>query len=282
MAALFRLGIRVAVLFLVSICPRVFAESSPPAHAKISLVAENNAVTLGGETSIGLRFEMEPGWHIYWRNPGDSGEPPRIQWRLPAGFHAGAIQWPVPQRISDHTLVDYGYEGTILLMVRLRAPAAPTTHSAAIEATVKYLVCRDICIPGNADPKLALPVLKSGRPLKWASLFRQTRARLPKPAPRSWKISAESGKDYFTLTLRTGRRERQAVFFPFEPGQIENAAPQQTTPLRDGVRLRLQKPNQLLHPVPRLEGLVVLGGRRGFIIKASLASSITRKRRRPS
>lgn len=281
MAALSRIGNRIAALLLVPACFPVFAVSAPPAHARISLVAESSTVVPGSEAWVGLRFEMEPGWHIYWKNPGDSGEPPRIQWHLPEGFRAGVIQWPVPQRIADHTLIDYGYEGDVLLMVPLQSPEKMlAAHSATIKAAVKYLVCREICIPGSADPMRTLPVGKRLQPSKWSGLFKQTKARLPRPAPRSWKMSAENGKDHFILTLRTGSRERQAVFFPFEPNQIENAAPQEATAARNGVRLRLQKSSQLLHPIPYLEGLVLLDGRRGFIIKASLASSESPKRRR--
>ena len=86
---------------------------------------------------MGLHFELESGWHIYWINPGDSGEPPRVQWRLPAGFRAESIQWPAPQRIEDHSLVDYGYEGEALLMVPVESPADLEVHeSVKIEAQV--------------------------------------------------------------------------------------------------------------------------------------------------
>ena len=280
MAALSRIGNRIAALLLVPACFPVFAVSAPPAHARIILVAESSTVVPGSDAWVGLRFEMEPGWHIYWKNPGDSGEPPRIQWHLPEGFRAGVIQWPVPQRIADHTLIDYGYEGDVLLMADLQSPKKMlAAHSAVVKATVKYLVCREVCIPGSADPTLTLPLGKRLQPSKWSGLFKQTKARLPRPAPRSWKMSAESGKDQFILTLWTGSRERQAAFFPFESNQIENAAAQVAVPLNDGVRLRLQKSTQLLPPLARLKGVVVLDGRRGFIIDVPLVSSTLVKRR---
>jgi hypothetical protein len=99
------------------------ASSNTSAHAKTELVAEKDFIEPGQNSWLGFHFELESGWHIYWINPGDSGEPPRVQWRPPTGFRTGSIQWPAPQRIEDHSLVDYGYEGEVLLMVPLQAPA---------------------------------------------------------------------------------------------------------------------------------------------------------------
>ena len=128
--------------------------TSPPSsmHAKTELIAEKDSIEPGQSLWLGLHFELESGWHIYWINPGDSGEPPRVQWRLPAGFRAESIQWPAPQRIEDHSLVDYGYEGEALLMVPVESPADLEVHeSVKIEATLKWLVCRETCIPERED-----------------------------------------------------------------------------------------------------------------------------------
>src|SRR5579864_944263 len=81
--------------------------ASPDAsHARVELLAAQAAAQPGRPFQVGLHFQLEPGWHIYWINPGDSGEPPRVKWTLPAGYQAGPIQWPVPQRIEDHSLID--------------------------------------------------------------------------------------------------------------------------------------------------------------------------------
>lgn len=281
------LSIRFLFAFLVIVACSVpsfgtsSAQSHLSVHLKVGLVSEEISVTPGRPVSLGLWFAMEQGWHIYWMNPGDSGEPPRVQWRLPTGFRAGAIQWPIPHRIADHTIVDYGYEGNVLLIIPLHAPSdIPPGGAVRLEATVKYLVCRDICIPGIANLALSLPVRRSvvATPSEWRARFIQTSARLPRPMPAFWKVSAVAEKDKFILTLRTGSRERQAVFFPFETDQIKNAAPQQAAPLENGIRLSLQKSDLLLKPVSHLKGVVVLAGERGFLLDVPVLESHTARR----
>jgi thiol:disulfide interchange protein DsbD len=227
------------------------ASSIPSLHAKAELIAENDSIYPGQESWLGLHFELESGWHIYWINPGDSGEPPKAQSHLPAGFREGPVQWPIPQRIDDHSLVDYGYLREALLMVPIHSPAnLPVGNSIKLGATVKWLVCREICIPEQADLTLSLPIQRKEAKLqsRWHELFTRTRDRLPRRAPEEWKMTAVSEKDQFVLNIETGSAQSQATFFPLEPNQIENAAPQEVSPLPRGVRLKLRKSDQLLNP----------------------------------
>ena len=245
-------------------------------HAKTELIAEKDSIQPGQNSWLGLHFELESGWHIYWINPGDSGEPPRVQWLLPTGFRAGSIQWPAPQRIEDHSLVDYGYEGEALLMVPVQAPGSLAgTEPVKFEATVKWLVCREICIPERADLALSLPVQRKGarKQSHWQELFTRTRARLPKQVPNDWRVTALSEKDRFVLNIETGSLEPQATFFPLEPNQIENASPQELGRLARGVRLKLRKSDQLLRPLSRLKGVVELGPGRVYLIDVPVLAS---------
>src|SRR5580704_13155747 len=88
-------------------------------HLTVTLLAEPKTLRPGEELWLGLRFQPEPGWHIYWQNAGDSGEPPRVEWRLPAGITAGSIEWPTPERLGKSPIVDYGYSGDTMLLTRL-------------------------------------------------------------------------------------------------------------------------------------------------------------------
>jgi len=119
-------------LFLLAAALLANGSTSPPSslHAKTELIAEKDFIEPGQSLWLGLHFELQSGWHIYWINPGDPGEPPRVQWRLPAGFRTESIQWPAPQRIEDHSLVDYGYEGEALLMVPVESPADLEVHES--------------------------------------------------------------------------------------------------------------------------------------------------------
>jgi hypothetical protein len=90
-------------------------------HVRASLVAEADAAQPGRSLLVGFRLEMEPGWHTYWRNPGDSGLPTKVRWELPEGFSAGELQWPRPIRFATGPLVSYGYEHEVLHPVRRRS-----------------------------------------------------------------------------------------------------------------------------------------------------------------
>jgi DsbC/DsbD-like thiol-disulfide interchange protein len=242
------------------------AQSPAETHARIQLVSEEKSIRPRGSFWIGVLFELDPGWHIYWQNPGDSGEPPNIEWRLPPGFRAGAIRWPRPILLGRGSVRDYGYEGQILLMTAVR-PHYPTATPAAIAATVKYIVCREICIPGKADVKLFLPtseglnVETSG----WSELFKSTRAQLPKPLPPEWEVSAVSKAAIFVLTIRGGAAQ-EARFFPLQSGVVENAAPQTFVSDADGFSLTLKKSEQLAKPVSTLRGVILLDQDRAYEI----------------
>src|SRR3984893_9549481 len=128
---------------------RASAASIP--HGKVDLVAENQWIAPGRQTYFGLNFQLEKGWHIYWVNPGDSGQPPRVEWHLPAGLRSGEIEWPAPWRLGTSTIVDFVYEDAVMLLVPVSAPSnLPAILSAQLGADLKVLVCREICIPGKA------------------------------------------------------------------------------------------------------------------------------------
>jgi DsbC/DsbD-like thiol-disulfide interchange protein len=247
------------------------AVSAP--HLTVDLIAENASIAPGHSFQAGLKFNLEKSWHVYWINPGDSGEPPKVEWKLPAGFQADPIEWPTPARLPISKLMDYGYEDQVLLMMRIHPPVnlKPGT-TIQLAATVKWLVCREVCIPGHGDVSLTLPVSsETPKPSAHQDLFIKTKASLPLPAPRSWRQSIVAGKDDFVLTLRTGKLVKSVVFFPLEAEQIENAAPQQVHSDPTGVRIDLKKSEQLLKPITRLRGVVVLDGR-GYEVNAPVVS----------
>ena len=126
-------------------------------HLTVELLPLSGSIQPGGNELVGLHFTLDKGWHVYWVNAGDSGEPPSIKWTLPAGITAGAMQFPAPRRLPLGPLMDFGYEDEVLFPITLSAASslqAPST--AELSAHVDWLVCREVCIPGKAD--LALPL----------------------------------------------------------------------------------------------------------------------------
>ena len=123
------------------------------------LVPEAGSVVPGGTLWVDLHLDIAPGWHTYWRNPGDSGLPTEIAWKLPAGFSAGEVAWPAPERFVLGTIGNYGYSGSADLLVPIAAPADLEPGGVAhLAADASWLVCSDICIPGEAKLTLDLPV----------------------------------------------------------------------------------------------------------------------------
>jgi DsbC/DsbD-like thiol-disulfide interchange protein len=257
------------------------AAGAPIPHGTLELVAENQWITAGRTIHVGLHFQLEKGWHVYWVNPGDSGEPPRVKWQLPAGVTAGEMEWPTPRRLGTATIVDFGYEDDVMLIVPLRAWAGvvaqgPGQGTAQLSAEVKVLVCREMCIPGKAQVSLTLPV-KSQAPApdaQTAALFAAARRAVPRPAPANWRISVADARDSFALAAKLGQGVPQAIFFPLEESQIKDAAPQQFVAVPGGFRLTLQKSDQLLKPIARLRGVLVLAGDRGYIIDVPVSKAV--------
>jgi DsbC/DsbD-like thiol-disulfide interchange protein len=261
-------------LALLSFAPGVQAAGTPIPHGTLELVAENQWIAAGHTLNLGLHFQLEKGWHIYWINPGDSGEPPRVKWQLPAGLTAGEIEWPAPRRLGTPSIVDFGYEDAVTLVVPIHAePSFDTEHLARLAAEVTVLVCRDMCIPAKAQLSLTLPIKSQppARDARTADLFAATRESLPRTAPGNWRFSVTEENSSFVLTVNLGRQVTHAIFFPLSESQIDNAVPQKLVPVAAGFRLTLRKSDQLLKPIERLKGVLVLSGDQPYSIDVPLS-----------
>src|ERR1700756_5094296 len=139
----------------------VLAAPVRTAHLEAELVAAETALVPGSPSTVALRLKMERGWHTYWRNPGDSGLPTTLAWKLPAGLSAGPIEWPAPRALPVGPLVNYGYESEVFLLTEIAVARDLAGPSANLAARADWLVCKEICIPEGADLALALPVAGS-------------------------------------------------------------------------------------------------------------------------
>ena len=153
-------------------------------HVDTELVAETLAAYPGQELWVALRMDHQPGWHSYWKNPGDAGQPTEIYWDLPEGVSAGDIVWPTPERFDlPADLVDFGYTGEIFLLVPLQIADSFSADTLQLDASARWLECEEICIPASAELALSLPVQDSG-PVdtdpRWREGFAGTRAEQPR------------------------------------------------------------------------------------------------------
>lgn len=231
-------------------------------HVTASLIAEQSWIRPGRPLSVGLRLQMDPEWHTYWMNPGDSGLPTRIHWTLPPGFEAGPPAWPSPERFASDPLASYGYSGEVVLLSELRPPAAaPIGAPVEIAARVTWLECRDVCLPGKAELALRLDVRGSDPPpdARWAKAFADARGRLPRPgAP--WRFEARAAAAGLALEASgAAPPPRRAYFFPSRADLVEHGEAQALELRRRGFRLLLPLSPNASRP-ERLEGVLEADG----------------------
>ena len=227
-------------------------------HVTASLVAETQSIVPGRPFQLALRQQIEPGWHTYWSNPGDSGLPTTIEWTLPQDFRAGPIAWPTPKRITYGPVVDYGYENEVLLPVSINVPSTLATGTnVVVAAHASWLVCSDTCIPEDAELRISLPVAAQAEPDPfWAQRFTSNRAHLPVPNPFPTTVTATESN--ITLHVATGDagKLRDIVFFPADRDVIDDDAPQAAAIGPEGLTLTL--PRDTAKPSPLvLNGLLV-------------------------
>ena len=176
--------LRQIVLFLLAVSlymNGIYAQENSPFASPIQaeLVQENTAIQPGQPFWVALRLNVEKGWHFYWKNPGDAGLAPSVEWQLPPGFTAGALEWPYPQRFEIDSLVGFGYEGDVWLLVPITPPKDLKETSVKIGAKIDWLACDDAsCLPGSATVKADLTVSPEGTPSSKSSDFAKARALL--------------------------------------------------------------------------------------------------------
>ncbi|MFE8644709.1 protein-disulfide reductase DsbD family protein [Sphingomonas sp. NCPPB 2930] len=207
-------------------------KAAPPSiatpHVQAELVAHApQGVEPGGTVWAGLRIAHQPEWHTYWKNAGDSGLPTTLAWTLPAGLSAGAIDWPVPRKIPIGTLANYGYEGTVLLPVPLtvaadfRPPAGAATVTLQLHA--EWLVCRQECIPEQADLALALPV--RGSTAGFGAEFEAARAARPTDVAGRAQATVEGDRLAIAAAALPAALRGQALeLLPETPNMVVTAA----------------------------------------------------------
>ena len=208
-------------------CPRACARSEPvrTPHVEAELVAARTAIVPGHPLTVALRLVMQRGWHTYWRNPGDSGLPTTIEWKLPPGLAAGPIQWPLPRALPVGPLRQLRLRrrgaaaGRHQRFHRLSAAGAPTTLSARAD----WLVCKEICIPEGADLALTLPVATHAESdAQWAAPIAAARAAVPQPLA-GWRVDVHCRRRQTSVLTLTGEGSRAdpgaLYFFPFAEGR---------------------------------------------------------------
>ena len=261
-----------AAILLLLAAPAMAQDTTPRVQAR--LIAEQASVKPGGTVTIALEQDIRAGWHTYWINPGDVGQATSIDWVLPAGWKAGALQWATPKRLPVGPFMDYGYEGKVWLLTNVAVPAdARIGDTIALKATAHFLVCEKICVPEDASLTVPVKIGDGTADAGVAKDFAAAHAALPAASP--WKINYALGKTldiYAAAPALAAAHPQEAVFFPLKPGMIKGPAPQQMGFAKDGLVLRLTQGDKIASTGGMLEGVLVLKSSDGSVQALTVAA----------
>ncbi|RYX86467.1 hypothetical protein EON83_02005 [bacterium] len=245
-------------------------------QTEAALIGESKDIRPGQPFTVALRLNMEKGWHVYWRNPGDSGTPTRITWALPAGFRAGAIQWPVPHRFVDTGMVAYAFENELWLLTQITPPANLTPgQSITLAAEADWLICSEQCVPQKKTLGLSLKVSKDA-PIPdpdFKAQFAAARSSIPVPiaqtkvtvrADRAGAANAKPAGAAVNLRFASANklvlpedRLKQLYFYPADESALAHPAVQKVVKEGNGYRLPLLTSEYASESIKRVRGVLI-------------------------
>jgi len=184
-------------------------------HVTAEVLSDAVRVGGGAPMRVGVRFRIDPGWHIYWSNPGDAGLATAVDLDLPAGWKAGPLQWPTPKRFEQPGgLLDYGYENEVVLIREVRPPRgaeAPVT----VPVTASWLACREVCVLGESRLRLSLPPSPSDAESAGPVLDAWARRVPTCGGPTDpWEATVRGSRDDLTIWLRWRTPPGSVAWFP--------------------------------------------------------------------
>lgn len=231
--------------FLISVLPLTAltahaAESVEIDTGKVvaSLVSSHDSAAPGETIHVALRTVLDKGWHTYWRNPGDSGEPVQLDWVLGVGWEVGEIVWPLPMTLPTGPIINYGFEGAPLFPVTLKVPETAAIGTVeTIEVDFYYLVCKDVCIPENGVASIDLRIGENVKDVLWEALINEAITQAPKPVSVKAGVSKTNDIATITVTELPEGDFSNAYFFPFDQGILMHSEPQKVELGTKGIAL---------------------------------------------
>lgn len=192
----------------------------------IEIISESKTMNAGDKLLLGLQFKLSPGWHTYWKNPGDAGEGASVTWSLPEGIKASEILWPGPETIPVEPLMTFGYEDEITLLTNISASEA-AVFPAILKAKISWYTCKDICVPQEANLELTI---KGGdkRDTSFTNQLSTILLDLPTNLPSQHRVEALDDSYFLQMELKNDASINSAYFFPEEYGLISYSKKQIT------------------------------------------------------
>jgi thiol:disulfide interchange protein DsbD len=242
----------------VLLCTFAFSNPVETGHARASLVT-NFANTQQESFYLGIRLQMQEGWHTYWENPGDSGDPFEVKWVTDPGIIIENVEWPTPSSIPYPPLMTFGYEGDVIFPFKVFRSLDSSIEN--INAELEFLICADICIPEKASLSLNL---RSAKPDPMLS-------RAISALPNEFiKTNSFIENGYLKVTFQSVNPLNEVYFFPRELDLLVYETSQQLDQLEDGL-YQLSLPLQNKGPV-EFSGILAINGK-GFQVQETLTNA---------
>jgi thiol:disulfide interchange protein DsbD len=264
------------------------AQGSPtPNYVHVNLYATVTAVAPNQPFDVIIEQLIEPEWHTYWKNPGDSGLALSAAWTLPNGASASDLHHPIPRRIPFGPLLNFGYDNRALWTATITPPASLTGDRFDLAVRLDWLVCKDICLPEGDTYRLSLPVVADApAPLNIAidDLVRDVKVTHPRPV--SWPATYDVHDQTWNLTLTPGDQTRSLLaggarleFFPEAWGVIDNPSEQVvTTTEGNEIIFSIKRGDRSLADVQAFDGVVVVesddGTRQGYALTVAPSATL--------
>ena len=243
------------------------AQTPASPHIRIALVAETSSPRAASEVTLAFAAQPQPGWHGYWKNPGDAGVETTAAWTLPRGLTAGPLRYPVPQRLLIAGLMNYVYEGPFAEFVTLRVPLGLTPGTRLpVAVTLDYLVCTaEICVPERQSLSTMLTIGDGAVDPAVRARFDAWRRAMPKPLGAVARYAVDHGTLRLAVPFPASGAAKDAYFYPLTSDTIDHAAPQSVS--RDGDLLTVATKAKAV-PTGAIEGVLAMGDGTGLTIRA--------------
>jgi thiol:disulfide interchange protein DsbD len=242
-------------------------------HVQVELFQEEETIQPNHPFWIALHLNLEEGWHVYWKNPGDAGIPLKVEWNLPEGFEAGPLQWPFPEKFTVADMVGFGYNGDVILLSQITPPAKLDPNGKiSLKVQVKWLVCSALtCQPGSASATLPLTISSdSPRPrAEFTAVFEQARSKIPRTHVEV-KTIRKQGIVQLEVPQETSDSQegsiRDAYFFPEQKDVIDHSIEPTVAPSTENSNrylVNLKGSDEIGAKSPNLKGVLVLHTKKG-------------------
>ncbi len=256
------------------------AEVVDEQHVSVTLIPEVSKMTDSDTVMVGVHMKIREGWHVYWRNPGDSGLPTRISWDDHPLLEPGEIKWPQPARFDEDGVTTYGYSNHVTLLVPMHVKErdrSGETHYEHLEAYMNWLVCKDICI--SESDRITLEIDGSGNFSGFdddaRKYIRKAEESLPSLS-KAWSAKTRFDGAEFVITLSPEQNDArfpdtdELYFFPYEQGRIDHSSPQDISREGDKLKIRMKASRYLSSAPDTIRGVV--SGMQSWVRDADIKS----------